>query len=62
MIDLDKIGDINSEIDKYVKRVLNGERLIDDHNLQFYENYKKEIEDELFRVFKLKKSLPIQKY
>ena len=62
MSDLDKIGDINSEIDKYVKRVLNGERLIDDHNLQFYENYKKEIEDELFRVFKLKKSLPIQKY
>ena len=62
MIDLDKIGDINSEIDKYVKRVLNGERLIDDHNLQFYENYKKELEDELFRVFKLKKSLPIQKY
>tara|TARA_B110000211_G_C13595084_1_gene342183 strand:- start:192 stop:380 length:189 start_codon:yes stop_codon:yes gene_type:complete len=62
LIDLDKIGDINSEIDKYVKRVLNGERLIDDHNLQFYENYKKEIEDELFRVFKLKKSLPIQKY
>jgi hypothetical protein len=60
--DLDKIGDINSEIDKYVKRVLNGERLIDAHNLQFYENYKKEIEDELFRVFKLKKSLPIQKY
>ncbi len=62
MSDLDKIGDINSEIDKYVKRVLNGERLIDAHNLQFYENYKKEIEDELFRVFKLKKSLPIQKY